>query len=631
MSAAPEDIRQELLDTLHLLFRYIHAPEPKLLDFALEAGVRVTGSDIGYIYLVSADETELHLHAWSKSVMAQCAVENINTTYKVGETGLWGEALRQRRPVITNDLASSPYVSGFPDGHVPVSRHMNLPVFDGDRIVIIAGVGNRETGYGEAEVNALSLVMGATWNILKRKRSEKRLEETNAQLEKIVDERTEEYETANAELHRIIEQQQTTRAELASKSEQLEIIVNNVPALIAYVDRGLKYRFVNSGYRDLLFPGKKDVSGRPISDLLPEDVFSQVKDRYKAALEGKEQRFEMKARVGDDVHILDVVYIPHRFSRGIEGVFVLITDITERKGIELELKAHSDRLALAKEAGGIGVWEWLPETESLNWDDQMLGLYQISREEFQRDGYTAWRRRVHPDDLPGVELAWDKAMARGGRFEAEFRIIRPDGRQRSIQAAALASRDDKTGKLKMTGVNWDVTEQKEMEARLKHLSVTDPLTGARNRRYFMDKTRTEIARARRYELPLSLLTMDIDHFKVVNDTLGHDTGDEVLKSCVTAWGNTLRQTDIFSRIGGEEFAVLLVQTGGDQALSMAERLRKTIETLEISCGREPVRVTVSIGVTSFRGGEDSLDQMMKRSDTALYTAKEKGRNQVVPG
>lgn len=631
MTAAPEDTRQELLDTLHLLFRYIHASDQKLLDFALDAGVRLTGSDIGYIYLVSEDETELHLHAWSKKVMARCGVEDYMESCRADETGLWGEALRQRRPVITNDLASSPWTRGFPRGHVPVTRHMNLPVFDQDRIVILAGVGNKGSDYGDDDVNALSLIMDAAWNILKRKRSEQILAQTNAQLEKIVDERTEEYETANAELHRIIEQQQITRAELASKTEQLEIIINNVPALIAYVDKELRFRFVNSGYRELLFPGRREVAGRHISDLLPPEVYETVKERYRGALEGQEQRFDLDVLIKDKTHTLDVVYIPHRFSGRTQGVFVLITDITERKGIELELKAYSDRLTLAKEAGGIGVWEWQSRSRKLNWDDRMLDLYRISREAFEAEGYAAWQRRVHPDDIDRVEQAWQAAMVPGGRFEVEFRIVRPDGCRRSIRAAALTREDDNTGTLKMTGVNWDVTEQKEMETRLKRLSVTDPLTGARNRRYFMEKTREEISRARRYGLPLSLLSMDIDHFKVVNDTLGHDAGDEVLKSCVAAWAGTLRETDIFSRIGGEEFAVLLVQTGGDQARFMAERLRKIIETRKIVHGSETIKITVSIGITSFRGGEDSLDQMMKRSDKALYSAKESGRNRVVSG
>lgn len=374
----PREIDQILFDALGALFRRISAPEQEILDFALEAGVQVTNSKIGYIYLASEDESELYLHAWSKPVMDQCAVESYPDAYKVCETGLWGEAVRQRKPVITNDYENSSHKRGIPQGHVPVLRHMNLPVFDGDKIVLIAGVGNKFEDYDQEDVQQLSLVMDAMWNILKRKRSEESLRQTNEALEKIVEERTTELETMNTELHRIIEKQQATEAALEKQKDQLQIIMDNVPALIAYVDQDMNYQFVNAEYRDLFFPGAKTITGRHMSDLLGDTLYDQVKSRYKTVLGGWPQRFELDYMIFGKNHTFDAAYIPHQFGDRIEGVFVLLTDITPRKEIELELKAYSDRLTLATDAGKIGVWEWDFATDELIWDQRMMELYQVA-------------------------------------------------------------------------------------------------------------------------------------------------------------------------------------------------------------------------------------------------------------
>ena len=124
---------------LHHLSEMIDEPEQDILNFALEEGGRVTNSPIGYIYFVNDDETELILHAWSSGAMKECKVAEHQTVYKVEETGLWGEAVRQRKPIITNDYPDLPNKRGQPKGHIPIKRHMNLPVIEDGRIVIEIG------------------------------------------------------------------------------------------------------------------------------------------------------------------------------------------------------------------------------------------------------------------------------------------------------------------------------------------------------------------------------------------------------------------------------------------------------------------------------------------------------------
>jgi len=142
----------------------------EITDFAREEAVRLTDSKLGYLAFTNADETVLIMHSWSKSAMKDCEVEDKHFTYPVESTGLWGEAVRQRKSIITNDYKShNPMKKGYPEGHVQLNRHVNIPLFDGDHIVAVAGVGNKEEDYDESDVLQLTLLMQAMWKLVKRK------------------------------------------------------------------------------------------------------------------------------------------------------------------------------------------------------------------------------------------------------------------------------------------------------------------------------------------------------------------------------------------------------------------------------------------------------------------------------
>lgn len=177
----------------------------------------------------------------------------------------------------------------------------------------------------------------------------------------------------------------------------------------------------------------------------------------------------------------------------------------------------------------------------------------------------------------------------------------------------------------------DITERKHLEEQLKKMATTDSLTGAKNRRCFMEKSDEELRRSARHDRPLSVLMMDIDHFKRVNDSFGHSVGDDVLKSFVMACDALIRETDILGRLGGEEFAVVLGETPLEEAAVVAERLRLSLSELSVPAGEEKIRFTVSIGLTAMQPGESSLEEILNRADTALYAAKNGGRNRVVQG
>ncbi|WP_448189386.1 GGDEF domain-containing protein [Azospirillum sp. sgz301742] len=170
----------------------------------------------------------------------------------------------------------------------------------------------------------------------------------------------------------------------------------------------------------------------------------------------------------------------------------------------------------------------------------------------------------------------------------------------------------------------------DMQRQLERLASTDSLTGALNRGRFMARAAEEVARARRHGRPLSAVMLDIDHFKKINDTHGHPTGDEAIRSVVRVCRALVRGCDVLGRLGGEEFAVLLPDTPPAGAVALAERLRRALAVTEVripgGCG---VTFTVSIGVSALRDGEESVSAMLARADEALYRAKNGGRNRVV--
>ncbi len=185
---------------------------------------------------------------------------------------------------------------------------------------------------------------------------------------------------------------------------------------------------------------------------------------------------------------------------------------------------------------------------------------------------------------------------------------------------------------------FDIPEENKLEVikqinyiytRTKYLSMTDELTGLSNRRCFDSSFEKEFLRAKRYNNKLTLVIFDIDFFKQVNDTYGHQCGDYILKQVSNAALQTFRKTDSVFRFGGEEFTVLLTETDIEKAIIPLERFRKTVETLNLSYQNQPIHITVSIGAFQLNDNIFSKEEFLQKADEALYEAKNSGRNKTV--
>lgn len=174
----------------------------------------------------------------------------------------------------------------------------------------------------------------------------------------------------------------------------------------------------------------------------------------------------------------------------------------------------------------------------------------------------------------------------------------------------------------------DVTEAVKFEHRLMELNMIDSLTGINNRRGFDQRLREEEGRHKRYGHPLSLIMFDIDHFKNVNDTYGHQCGDYVLQTIAELVGKSIRSGDVLARYGGEEFCCILPEASLDAALVTADRFRTMIAGYPFCCQHDSIQLTISLGVSSMGGETLSAEMLLKKGDEGFYLTKNKGRNRV---
>jgi diguanylate cyclase (GGDEF)-like protein len=171
-------------------------------------------------------------------------------------------------------------------------------------------------------------------------------------------------------------------------------------------------------------------------------------------------------------------------------------------------------------------------------------------------------------------------------------------------------------------------ELERVRDELHVMATVDGLTGVMNRRRFLEIAETELARSRRYGRPLSMIAVDLDHFKDVNDTLGHAAGDDVLAALARTLQDQTRRQDVVGRIGGEEFAVILPETTGEAAVELAERMRVNLSAVKLAVGGVPLTVTASLGVVQVRATDRTVEAALQRADAALYQAKRGGRDRV---
>ena len=308
---------------------------------------------------------------------------------------------------------------------------------------------------------------------------------------------------------------------------------------------------------------------------------------------------------------------------GVPYVAGFCLDVTDRKQTELTLareKAFSDSL-IESVPGAFFVVD--REGNYFRWNSYLRRLTGLADGDLQG---RAVLMTIHEDDLR-LAAATMKEAFENGYAQAELRV---PTRDRGVRLYLTTLRRFQAGLTNyLVGVGFDTTDWLSRMKDLEREAWTDPLTQVPNRGHFLTLAQHEFSRCRRYGHPLSLWMLDIDHFKSVNDTYGHQAGDVALQSVAAISRQALRDWDILARVGGEEFAVLLPETEATQSLAVAERLRQIVSTTAVPLDdKETTHITVSIGIATAREDDNDLDKLLGRADRALYEAKRTGRDKV---
>lgn len=241
-----------------------------------------------------------------------------------------------------------------------------------------------------------------------------------------------------------------------------------------------------------------------------------------------------------------------------------------------------------------------------------------------------WRDSIYPDDLEYAQRSLADVLEKGAVEDREYRIIDADGKVRWLSDKCFINRQAEPGQpVIIVGIAEDITDKKHMESELHRLATTDVLTQSSNRRHFFDCAHLEFELARQKGAPLAFLLLDIDDFKVINDTYGHPKGDSVLQRIAESGRGALRRGDVFGRIGGEEFAAVFPGCAPDMAMQVAERLQKEIQRLSFSHDHQTFGITVSQGLTSLTAEDESVESLFARADAAMYEAKRQGKNRII--
>lgn len=427
-------------------------------------------------------------------------------------------------------------------------------------------------------------------------------------------------------------------AETRRFATYLGAVLESMPHGISVVDETLTFVFANRRVSDILdLPPDACERGASFSAVLRHnaergeygdgDIDAIVSERLERALRFEAHHFE---RTRPNGHVLDIQGTPVRMDGRTVGFVSTYTDITERKRIDAEVRRARDLMTEAINASAAFVWEL---------DAQGCYTYSLGAAKllgFTDEEMIGRRFGTFHGDGPGrtTPSGTHEAIIRGEPFKnVTVQLCRKDGGTVYLSSSGHPIQDAEGRTTGYRGVDVDVTELTEARMQLERQALHDPLTGLANRHKFLERFNLECDRLQRYGHPLSLLVIDVDHFKRVNDRYGHLVGDVVLKRVATLLETTVRSTDLVARFGGEEFIVLLPETGPKGAALLAEALRARIggEPIDAECRGESiaVSVTVSVGVASVGGPQTlSFDDVMERADAAVYHAKHTGRDRV---
>jgi diguanylate cyclase (GGDEF)-like protein/PAS domain S-box-containing protein len=426
------------------------------------------------------------------------------------------------------------------------------------------------------------------------------------------------------------------RSEFNMLSQFRKSVIDNASIWINVLDRMGRVKVWNKAAEQISGYGRDEVLGNHHiwEWLYPDPVYrssitsmaADILDRG-IQVEGVETRIKTKS----GKHKI-MIWNSSRFlnERGeVAGSIAIGRDVTAQKRAEKALRESERQLAtLMASIPGMAYRCLDDETWTMKFvSDGCMALTGYDPADLMDNREIEYISLIHDEDRKRVEQGIDQAVEANRPFALEYRIRRKDGELIWVWEQGQSILLD--GELHLEGIIIDINDRKAMEQELAMLASHDPLTGLYNRRELEQQLNEELARAERYARPLSLLWIDVDHFKSINDRYGHLAGDEVLRQLSQLLQSSVRAVDYVARYGGEELVIVLPEVESDEAAEMAERLRGIVESARIILNdKRTASVTISIGVATFPTHGTRTEHLFTTADRAMYRAKQNGRNQV---
>lgn len=393
-------------------------------------------------------------------------------------------------------------------------------------------------------------------------------------------------------------------------------------SLFPALDR--RYLRVNEAFCEMLGYTEELLLSMTSTQVTHSEDRQRSRDRIKQMLEEGGSKYTIEKRyIRSDGRIvwalLNVSLV--RDSEGNPSHFAAqYQDITERKEAEEALQKSETNLAEAQRMAHLGSWEWDIQSGESWWSDETFRIYGFKPKELLPT-FEKFINVVHPDDRKLVKKTVEDALYGYGPYEFEHRIVRPNGEVRVVYRQAEVVRGEKSEPLRMVGTVHDITEWKTLQGRLEYQAFHDPLTDLPNRKLFVDRLKQALKRTERQGSRVAVLFMDLDDFKVVNDSLGHETGDRLLVDVAERLCRFLRAEDTLARFGGDEFVVLVEDIEEpEEAVWVTQRLLEGLREPFILAGRE-LFIGASIGIALGDMSTKTPEDLLRDADTAMYQAK----------